>query len=87
MRDKETKEPFDPKLGVAQQIQDLALSPPFNMTVYGGSGTVDGIYGDHIIIAPSYLVTKKDVEHIVQVVSAVVKTFFNNVSSKKRVKS
>jgi adenosylmethionine-8-amino-7-oxononanoate aminotransferase len=49
------------------------------MTVYPGTGTVDGIYGDHIILAPSYMITKKDVNHIVKVISAVVHNVFNSI--------
>jgi 4-aminobutyrate aminotransferase-like enzyme len=34
MRDKQTKELFDPKLGIAQKIYDTAISALFNMTIY-----------------------------------------------------
>lgn len=76
VEDKETKEPFDPKFGIAQKILDLAISPPYNMTVYPGTGTVDGVRGDHIIIAPSYPVTDKDLDHIVKVISSVIHEVF-----------
>jgi len=81
VKDKVTKEPFDPKLGVAQKILDLAISPAFNMTVYPGTGTVDGVCGDHIILAPSYIVKEEDVDHIVKVVSAVVHNVFKTIFS------
>ena len=81
VKDKGTKEPLDPELGVAQKILDLAISPEFNMTVYPGTGTVDGVRGDHIIIAPSYLVTEKDVDHIVKVVSAVIHKVFKEIGT------
>lgn len=42
------------------------------MTVYQGSGTVDGVRGDHIMLAPPFIITKKDADRIVKVVSAVV---------------
>lgn len=77
VKDKTTKEPFPPQDAVAQKIQELAISPPFNMTVYPGTGTVDGVYGDHIILAPSYIITKEDVDHIVDTVAAVVKKIFS----------
>lgn len=76
VKDKVTKDSFDPKLGVAQKIHDLAISPRFNMVFYPGTGTVDGVSGDHIILAPSFLVTEKDVDHIVKVVSTVIETVF-----------
>jgi adenosylmethionine-8-amino-7-oxononanoate aminotransferase len=80
VKDKVTKEPFNPKLGVGQKIQDLAISPPFNMTVYPGTGTLEGDRGDHIILAPSYIVTDDDVKHIVTKVTAVVKKVFSEMA-------
>ena len=80
MKDKETKEPFNSKLGVSRGIVDLAKSPEFNMTFYPGTGTVDGVNGDHIIIAPPFIVTEQDVDHIVKVVSAVIDRIFNEIN-------
>lgn len=79
VKDKTTKAPFDPKLSVAQKVHDLAISAPYNMTVYHGAGTVDGTSGDHILLAPAYTVTSEDVKHIVQVLSAVVHQVFKKV--------
>lgn len=80
VKDKETKEPFDSKLGVSRRIVDLAKSSEFNMTFYPGTGTVDGIKGDHIIIAPPFIITEQDVDHIVKVVSAVIERIFNEIN-------
>jgi adenosylmethionine-8-amino-7-oxononanoate aminotransferase len=81
VRDKGTKEAFDPSLGIAQRVLDCSLSPPHNMTVYPGGGTADGVFGDHIILAPAYTVTKEDVDHIIQVVSDVINEVFRTVPS------
>lgn len=80
VEDKATKQPFDPKLGIAQKILDLAISPRFNMTVYPSTGCVDGVRGDHIILAPSYIVTKEEVDHIVTTVSDVIHSVFYELS-------
>jgi adenosylmethionine-8-amino-7-oxononanoate aminotransferase len=74
--DKNTKKPFDPKLGVAQRVHQTAISAPFNMTLYPGTGTADGVRGDHVIIAPTYIVTEEDVEHIAQTASDVIYQVF-----------
>jgi adenosylmethionine-8-amino-7-oxononanoate aminotransferase len=76
VKDKATKEPFDPENAVAQKILDLAISPLYNMTIYPGTGTVDGVRGDHIILAPSYFVKEAEVDNIVKTVSAVVQKVF-----------
>ncbi|KAH6681956.1 pyridoxal phosphate-dependent transferase [Halenospora varia] len=79
VRDKATKEPFDPKLGIAQQVYNTAISAPFNMTTYPGTGTVDGTAGDHVILAPTYICTSEDIDHIVNVVVGVVNQVFQNL--------
>jgi adenosylmethionine-8-amino-7-oxononanoate aminotransferase len=79
VKDKNTKEPFDVKMGIAQKISDTAISPPHNMTLYPGTGTCDGVNGDHVIIAPTYIITREDVEHIAKVTSDVVHEVFANL--------
>lgn len=82
MQDKSTKKPFNPQLNVAPRLQKLAISSPYNMTIYQSTGCVDGIYGDHIMLAPSFMVTYKDIDHIVDVVSRVIKKTFDDISTK-----
>lgn len=81
VKDKKTKEPFDPKLGVAQGVHQLSISHPHNMTIYPGTGTADGVSGDHVILSPAYIVTKDDIEHIAQVTSNVVHEFFEKLGN------
>ena len=80
--DKQTKRPFDPRYQIAPSIQKLAFSFPHNMTIYQATGTVDGVYGDHIMIAPSFLVTYKDIDHIVDVLSIVIRKTFEKIHLK-----
>ena len=79
VKDKLTKEPFDPKMGIAQRVHDTAISPPFNMTLYPGTGTVDGVFGDHVILAPTYIVTKEEIEYIARVTADVVHEVFQQI--------
>lgn len=79
VEDRTTKEPFDPKLQVAQRIHELCLSPAYNMTVYPGTGTKDGFSGDHLILAPTYIITAKEIDFIVQTISDVVHDFFESM--------
>lgn len=87
VKNKVTKDTFKPEAHVAQQIQELALSPEFNMTLYPGTGTVQGVRGDHIIIAPPYTITKEDVDYIVKVISAVVDNVFTNIATSEAMAS
>lgn len=79
VKDKVTKEPFGLQLGVAQKIHELALSEPYNMTVYPGTGTADGVSGDHVMLCPAYIVTREDIQHIAHTMAAVVNEFFTHV--------
>lgn len=80
VKNKQTKEAFDPKLGIAQKVHDTALLAPFNMTVYHGTGTSDGVAGDHIILAPTYIVTKSDIELIAKITADVVNKVFQDLT-------
>lgn len=77
--DKSTKNPFDPKLGVGTLVQDMALSPKYSISLYAGSGTVDGERGDHILIAPAYNIMKKDIEAIVDLTARVIEEVFSTL--------
>jgi adenosylmethionine-8-amino-7-oxononanoate aminotransferase len=81
VKDKTTKEPFDPRLGVAQRVHATAISSPFNMTLYPGTGTADGFRGDHVILAPAYNITEEDIEHIARVTSDVVQQVFRKLGN------
>lgn len=76
VQDKLTKEPFPADQQVASKINDLGLTEAFSIVVYPGSGTVDGVHGDHIILAPPYNVTAVDIELVVSTVAALIEDFF-----------
>lgn len=48
--DRETKAPFDPDTGVAKRVYDRALEQ--GVYIYPGTGSVDGVAGDHCMLAP-----------------------------------
>lgn len=76
VQDKLTKAPFPASHSVATRINELGLTDRYQIVVYPGSGTADGVNGDHIILAPPYTVTAEDVEYIAQTVSRLIEDFF-----------
>lgn len=82
VHDKATKTPFPANQMVALRIGELGLTERYSIVVYPGSGTADGVNGDHIILAPPYNVTAGDVEYIVQTVSGLIDDFFARVYAK-----
>lgn len=59
------------------------MQEPFNMSIYPGTGTVDGKNGDHVILAPAYNITKEDVEEIVDITAKLITTFFETKQGTK----
>ncbi|KAL2006883.1 hypothetical protein VTN00DRAFT_9551 [Thermoascus crustaceus] len=78
---KETKEPFDPKLGVASRLQETALKPEYSISLYPGTGTVDGTRGDHVLLAPPYNSTKEEIEFIASTTARVVEDVFGRLEA------
>jgi adenosylmethionine-8-amino-7-oxononanoate aminotransferase len=62
--DRETKMPFDSALRMSARIKAEAFER--RLLVYPGSGTVDGRQGDHVLLAPPYIVTDAEVDVIVE---------------------
>jgi adenosylmethionine-8-amino-7-oxononanoate aminotransferase len=58
MRDPATKEPFAKEVGFAARVQLAAFD--LGVAVYLGVGTVDGFLGDHVLVAPPYTVSDKE---------------------------
>ena len=46
------------------------------MCVYPGTGTNNGIEGDHIIIAPPYNISEQELRFMVKQISVAIKDFF-----------
>jgi adenosylmethionine-8-amino-7-oxononanoate aminotransferase len=63
VRDRTTKEPFDPGLGLAARIRQAGMDN--GLICYPSSGTIDGQHGDHILLAPPYNVGAAEVNEIV----------------------
>lgn len=64
VQDRATKEPFDPALKLHARIKREAMAR--GLMVYPMGGTIDGRRGDHVLLAPPYIVTPRDVDAIVE---------------------
>ena len=60
--DPETKEPFDPALGLNARVKREAMAR--GLMCYPMGGTVDGRSGDHVLLAPPYIVDDEAIETI-----------------------
>ncbi|MBB3694649.1 aspartate aminotransferase family protein [Sphingomonas sp. BK580] len=62
--DRATRQPFEPAANFANVIKEATFDE--GLAIYPGSGTIDGIRGDHLLIAPPYWV---DDAMLVEIVS------------------
>lgn len=72
--DRATKEPFDPARKVHARMKSTAMDN--GLMIYPMGGTIDGVHGDHALIAPPFIVTKDDVEQIADLFSQTVRQVF-----------
>ncbi|PVH78850.1 putative aminotransferase [Cadophora sp. DSE1049] len=63
VKDKETREPFPKELGFGQRLQQKVFD--LEVALYPGTGTVDGVKGDHILVSPPYNVSAGELALIV----------------------
>ena len=58
------------------ELKKVGMQEPYNISIYPGTGTVDGIRGDHVQLCPPYTVKKSDIEIIVDITAKVIEDFF-----------
>ncbi|MEW5422117.1 aspartate aminotransferase family protein [Amorphus sp. 3PC139-8] len=70
--DRETKAPFDAGLKLNAQVKRAAMAD--GLMVYPMGGTIDGVNGDHVLIAPPFILTKPQADEIVDKLSGALDT-------------
>jgi len=61
--DRETKEPFDPALQLHARVKTEAMAR--GLICYPSGGTADGVRGDHVLLAPPFIVSENQIGEIV----------------------
>ena len=74
VKDRETKETFDPTRNLFAQI--LFAGMENGLMCYPGTGTADGARGDHIMLAPPFNITSAHVEEIVDKLATTLDAVF-----------
>lgn len=62
-------------------VHSKGLLPDYGISLYPGTGTVDGRVGDHVLIAPAYNATERDVEIIVDLSVRVIEDVFRGLEN------
>ncbi|MBY3468770.1 aspartate aminotransferase family protein [Rhizobium laguerreae] len=68
--DKDTKEPFDPTRKIHSKIKKEAMQR--GLMCYPMGGTIDGVLGDHVLLAPPYIIQPEQIDMIVERLAAAI---------------
>ena len=77
--DRDTKEPFDPKRKLHARVKREAMAR--GLMVYPMGGTVDGARGDHVLLAPPFIVDAPLVDTIVERLGEAIDAATEDVES------
>ena len=68
--DRDTKAPFDPELKIAAKIKKSAQNN--GLLCYPMSGTIDGKLGDHVLLAPPFVISNNELDELVDKLSVTI---------------
>ncbi|MEZ5723971.1 MAG: aspartate aminotransferase family protein [Paracoccaceae bacterium] len=69
--DRDTKEPLEPALKTHAKIKKAAMAR--GLMCYPMGGTIDGVRGDHVLLAPPYIIAPEEVDQIVERLAGAIK--------------
>lgn len=76
--DRATRTSFDPALKLNQKVKAEAFAN--GLGCYPGGGTVDGIRGDHVLLAPPYIASADEIDQIVDKLGTAVDNVLRSVN-------
>ena len=73
------KQPFDPAHRLHARIKAEAMRA--GLLVYPMGGTIDGERGDHVLLAPPYIVSEAEIDAIVERLGTAIDTAVDAVAA------
>ncbi len=70
--DRDSKEPFDPADKMHARLKSAAFEA--GLICYPMGGTIDGVRGDHVLLAPPFIVEESHLEELVDKLEAAIRT-------------
>jgi len=68
--DRASKAPFPPQMHFARRVADIAFER--GLIVYPGSGCVDGVSGDLVMLGPPFIITEEQIDEMVALLREAV---------------
>jgi adenosylmethionine-8-amino-7-oxononanoate aminotransferase len=72
VRDRATKAPFEPRLKLAAAVKKAAMDA--GLLCYPMGGTIDGQRGDHVLLAPPFIISDNELDLLVERLHAALDT-------------
>lgn len=69
--DRDSKTPFDPAKNINKKFKAAAFNA--GLICYPMGGTIDGQYGDHVLLAPPFIITDQQINEMVDKIDFAVK--------------
>lgn len=76
VKDKSRREPFPREQNIAERVRQAALEE--NVLTYPSQGCVDGVRGDHVLLAPPFIVSAEESAIISRALTTVLARVFPN---------
>jgi len=77
--DRDSKAPFDPSLRLAATLKRHAFDA--GLICYPMKGTVDGQRGDHVLLAPPFIISEREIDELVTILAGALETSLASVSA------
>jgi len=73
--DRQTKEPYPPDKHFSQSVCDNVFQR--GVILYPGTGSVDGVSGDHLMIAPPFIIQETEIDEVVNTLKVSILDIYN----------
>jgi adenosylmethionine-8-amino-7-oxononanoate aminotransferase len=70
VKNRETREPFAPKDKINVRVGNRAFAK--GLICYPGGGGADGVKGDHILLAPPFVITEQEIDRLVEILGDAI---------------
>ncbi len=72
VQDRATKKPFDPKLRMHARVKRKAMQA--GLMCYPMGGAIDGVQGDHVLLAPPFIVEDAQLDELIDKLGTAIET-------------
>jgi len=77
--DRDTKAPFDPARGLAGKIKKAAFDA--GLICYPMQGTIDGRQGDHVLLAPPFIIADTQLDELVDKLDTAIQASLKEIAA------